>query len=181
MTDLKTEGYSTLEAVQAQLEPFREKGWLTYWNGTTIIPGPITHVGTGNTPFEAVLFSSHSNFTYRDVFFDAPLDDLSDIYNITNSYYTSASLTGVLGGASKIPRNGLSKKQMIYLQGQVNKALGSGLMSRYWDIPAWPVSRRINIWHQLEELGIGMLNADAIDEAARWDWRWCNILGLELC
>jgi hypothetical protein len=70
---------------------------------------------------------------------------------------------------------------MIYLQGQVNKAINLGLMSRYWDIPAWPVSRRINIWHQLEELGIGMLNADAIDEAARWDWRWCNILGLELC
>lgn len=181
MTDLKTEGYWTLEAVRAQLEQFREKGWLTYWNGPTIIPGPITHVGTGNTPFETVLNSSYSNSKYRDVFFDAPLEDLSHIYNITNSYYTSASLTGVLGGASKIPRNGLSKKQMIYLRGQVNKAIGLGLMSRYWDITAWPVSRRINIRHQFEELEIGMLNADAINEAARWDWRWCNILGLELC
>jgi hypothetical protein len=28
---------------------------------------------------------------------------------------------------------------------------------------------------------IGVLNADAINEAARWDWRWCNVLGLELC
>ena len=181
LTDLKTEGFSTLEAVQAQLDSFRQKGWLTYWNGTTVVPGPITHVGTGNTPFEAVLNSSYSNSTYRDVFFDAPLDDLSEIYNISNSYYTSASLTGVLGGMSKIPRNGLSKKQMMFLQGQVGKAADLGLVSRYWDIPAWPVSRRINIWHQLEELGIGMLNADAIDEAARWDWRWCNILGLELC
>ncbi|KAE9372997.1 hypothetical protein N431DRAFT_438399 [Stipitochalara longipes BDJ] len=181
MTDLKTEGFSTLEAVQAQLESFRQKGWLTYWNGTDVIPGPITHVGTGNTPFEAVLNSSYSNSTYRDVFFDAPLNGLSEIYNISNSYYTSASLTGVLGGLSKIPRDGLSKKQMIFLQGQVNQAAELGLASRYWDIPAWPVSRRINIWHQLEELGIGMLNADAIDEAARWDWRWCNILGLELC
>jgi len=37
MTDLKTEGFSTLAAVQAQLEPFRQKGWLTYWNGTTAV------------------------------------------------------------------------------------------------------------------------------------------------
>lgn len=72
MTDLKTEGFSTLEAVQEQLQPFREKGWLTYWNGTAIIPGPILHVGTGNTPFDAVLDSNYANSTYRDVFFDAP-------------------------------------------------------------------------------------------------------------
>jgi hypothetical protein len=181
MTDLKTEGFSTLAAVQAQLEPCRQKGWLTYWNGTAVIPGPITHVGTGNTPFEAVLNSSYSNSTYRDVFFDAPLHNLSHIYNLSNSYYTSTSLTGVLGGKSRIPRNGLTKKQMIFLRGQVDKATELGLVSRYWDIPPWPVSRRINIWHQLEELELGMLNADAIDEAARWDWRWCNVLGLELC
>lgn len=181
MTDLKTEGFSTLEAVQTQLEPFRRRGWLTYWNGSSLIPGPITHVGTGNTPFEAVLNSSFSNSTYRDVFFDAPLHELSSMYNISNSYYTSTSLTAVLGGGSKIPRNGLSKKQMIFLRGQADKAAEMGLVSRYWDIPPWPVSRRINIWHQLEEIGIGMLNADAIDVAARWDWRWCNVLGLQLC
>lgn len=115
------------------------------------------------------------------MFFDAPLNNLSDIYNISNSYYTSASLTSVLGGASEIPPNGLSKKQMAFLQEQVNKAIDLGLVSRYWDIPAWPVSRMTDIWHQLEELEIGILNADAIDEAARWDWRWCNVLGLELC
>jgi hypothetical protein len=181
MTDLKTEGFSTLEGVQAQLEPFREKGWLTYWNGTALVPGPITHVGTGNTPFAAVLNSSYSNSTYRDVFFDAPLNDLSDIYNASNSYYASASLNWVLGGKTKIPHNGLSKDQMMFLKTQVDTAASLGLVSRYWDIPPWPVARRTNIWHQLEELGIGMLNADAIDEAARWNWRWCNVLSLELC
>jgi len=181
MTDLKTEGFSTLEAVQAQLEPFREKGWLTYWNGTALVPGPITHVGTGYTPFAAVLNSSYSNSTYRSVFFDAPLHDLSDIYNASNSYYTSASLTGVLGGKTNVGHNGLSRDQMTFLQGQVDRAKELGLVSRYWDIPSWPVARRTNIWHQLEELGIGMLNADAINEAARWNWRWCNVLGLELC
>ena len=182
MTDLKTEGSSTLDAVQQQLEPFRQKGWLTYWNGTGIVPGPITHVGTGNTPFEAVLNSSYANSTYRDVFFDAPLDGLSaDIYNISNTYYTSTSLTGIFGGKANIPHSGLSKHQMGVVKSQIDQATSLGLASRYWDIPAWPVSRRVHIWNQLEGLGISMLNADAIVEAARWDWRWCNVLGLELC
>ena len=181
MTDLKTEGFSTLEAVQEQLQPFREKGWLTYWNGTAIVPGPILHVGTGNTPFDAVLNSTYANSTYRDVFFDAPLDNLTDIYNISNSYYTSTSLTGVLGGVTKIPFKGLKKDQMAEVAGQIERAQSLGLVSRYWDIPAWPVVTRMNIWKQLEEVGIGMLNADAIEEAARFNWRLCNVLGLQLC
>ena len=181
MTDLKTEGFSTLDAVQQQLDPFRQKGWLTYWNGSAIVPGPILHVGTGNTPFEAVLNSSYSNSTYRDVFFDAPLNNLSDIYNVSNSYYTSTSLTGIFGGKANIPHSGLSKGQMKVLKSQIGLATSLGLVSRYWDIPTWPVNRRVHIWNQLEGLGIGMLNADAIEEAARWNWRWCNVLGLELC
>ncbi len=181
LTDLKTEGFSTLAAVQQQLDSFRQKGWLTYWNGTAIVPGPITHVGTGNTPFAAILNSTYANATYRDVFFDAPLAALTNAYNISNSYYTSTSLTGVLGGKSKIPPSGLSREQMHTLKTQVDRADSLGLVSRYWDIPGWPVSRRMTIWKQLEVLGIGMLNADAIEQAARWNWRWCNILGLQLC
>jgi len=178
MTDLKTEGFSTLAAVQQQLEPLRQKGWLSYWNGTSVVPGPITHVATGNTPFAGVLNSTFSNSTYRAVFFDAPLDKLSDIYNASNSYYASTSLTGLF---HKIPDNGLKKVQMIEAKGQVDLAAKLGLVSRYWDIPAWPVSKRTKIWSQMEDLSVGMLNADAIDEAARWNWKWCNVLGLELC
>jgi len=180
MTDLKTEGFSTLEAVQLQLEPFRRKGWLTYWNGTDIIPGPITHVGTGNTPFDAVLNSTYSNSTYRDIFFDAPLDKLSSIYNTSNSYYTSTSLKGLFGAAN-IPHSGLKKGQMTVVKRQIEQANSLGLVSRYWDIPGWPVDTRTKIWDQLEEVGVGMLNADAIQTAARWNWRWCNVLGLHLC
>lgn len=180
MTDLKTEGFSTLEAVQTQLQSFREKGWLTYWNGTDIILGPIIHVGTGNTPFEAVLNSTYANSTYRDVFFDAPLHKLSSMYNNSNSYYSSTSLTGLFGAAN-IPHSGLKKSQMMVVKAQIDLAKSLGLVSRYWDIPGWPVDTRTKIWDQLEQAGVGMLNADAISIAARWNWRWCNVLGLHLC
>jgi hypothetical protein len=180
MTDLKTEGFSTLEAVHQQLEPLRQKGWLTYWNGTDIVPGPITHVATGKTPFEAILNSTFSNSTYRSVFFDAPLDKLSSIYNISNSYYASTSLTGFFGKL-KIPHSGLTKSQMITVKAQIDQAESLGLVSRYWDIPAWPSNTRTKIWDQLEQAGVGILNVDAIEIAARWNWRWCNVLGLKLC
>lgn len=136
MTDLKTEGFSTLEAVQQQLEPFRQRGWLTYWNGTGLVPGPITHVATGNTPFAAILNSTYSNSTYRSVFFDAPLDQLSNAYNASNSYYASVSISRVFGGKKKIAHVGLSKEQLATVKAQIDQAASLGLASRYWDLPA---------------------------------------------
>lgn len=181
MTDLKTEGFSTLNAVQEQLESLRQRGWLTYWNGTDVVPGPITHVATGNTPFDGILNSSFSNDTFRSSFFDAPLDRLSNQYNISNSYYASTSLKSIFGGSQTILNGGFQKSQMTTVKNQLDLAADLGLVSRYWDIPSWPVTRRMKIWRQLEGMGVGMLNADAIEEAARWNWRWCNILGLQLC
>jgi hypothetical protein len=182
MTDLKTEGFSTLAAVQEQLEPLRQKGWLAYWNGTAIVPGPITHVRTGNTPFAAVLNSSYSNSTYRSIFLDTPLDELStNMCNASNSYYSSVSVNKVFAGKAKIPHDGLSKTQLATVKSQIDRASSLGLVSRYWDLPAWPVTRRMTVWEQLEALGVGMLNVDAIEEAARWNWKWCHILRLNLC
>lgn len=178
MTDLKTEGFSTLEAVQEQLHPFREKGWLTYWNGTAIVPGPIIHVGTGNTPFEAILNSTYSNTTYRDVFFDAPLDALTPSYNISNSYYASTSMSHIF---PHIPHGGLSKAKLAVMKVQIEVAKELGLVSRYWNTPSWPVTKRMSVWKQLVDLDVGMLNVDEILEAARWNWKWCGVLGLNLC
>jgi hypothetical protein len=181
MIDMKTEGTATFDAVQEQLTPLCEKGWLTVWNGTSIIPGPITVVGSGNTPFSSVLNSTSTNSTYRSIFFDAPLNNLTSAYNISNSYYASTSITALFGGPHKLPLSGLTQTQLATLKTQTTRASELGLVSRYWDIPGWPVVRMMTIWRQLEELQVGMLNADAIDEAARFNWRWCNILGLQLC
>ncbi|GAB7347086.1 hypothetical protein MBLNU459_g3217t1 [Dothideomycetes sp. NU459] len=72
LVDLKTDGPTTLPVVEQQLEGLRSKGYLTYFNGTHTIPGAITVVGTGNTPFDQLI----ANTTYRDIFFDAPLERL---------------------------------------------------------------------------------------------------------
>ncbi|TKA69100.1 hypothetical protein B0A49_04415, partial [Cryomyces minteri] len=72
LVDFKTAGRDLFPHVQDQLSVLRSKGYLTYFNGSATIMGPVTVVGTGNTPFDLIT----SNDTYRDVFFDAPLESL---------------------------------------------------------------------------------------------------------
>ncbi|CZT48349.1 uncharacterized protein RSE6_09030 [Rhynchosporium secalis] len=75
LIDFKTSGPALWPQLDAQLTPFRKKGYLTFFNGTGIVERPITIVVTGNAPFDLLT----ANDTYRDVFFDAPLHELADL------------------------------------------------------------------------------------------------------
>ena len=74
LIDYKTSGKPLHPFVLKQLQPLREKKYLTHFNGTDVVEGPITIVATGNAPFDLLM----QNATYRDVFFDAPLDQMAD-------------------------------------------------------------------------------------------------------
>lgn len=74
MIDFKSFGPALWQKLNEQLTALREKGYLTYFNGTSIVENPITVVGTGNAPFDLLAAES-----YRDVFFDAPLDEMADL------------------------------------------------------------------------------------------------------
>lgn len=75
LVDFKTDGQELWSYVSEQLEPLRQRNYLTYFNGTSTITGPITVVATGNAPFNKVVQVAH----YRDIFFDAPLDLMANI------------------------------------------------------------------------------------------------------
>ena len=74
LIDFKTSGSALWPHVQSALQPLREKNYMTRFNGTKMIRGPITVVGTGNTPFDLV--SSEETNPHHDVFYDAPLDEM---------------------------------------------------------------------------------------------------------
>lgn len=80
LIDFKTSGSALWPYVQSALQPLREKNYLTRSNGTQVTRGPITVVGTGNTPFDLV--NSDETNPHHDVFFDAPLGEM---YEATNS------------------------------------------------------------------------------------------------
>jgi hypothetical protein len=55
------------------LKPFIEADWLTVVENGVLRKGPLTIVGTGETPLEAVLAAEP-----RYIFYDAPLLTLSE-------------------------------------------------------------------------------------------------------
>ncbi|KAK5454690.1 Altered inheritance of mitochondria protein 6 [Exophiala xenobiotica] len=75
LIDFKSFGPALWRKLNEQLTALREKGYLTYFNGTSIVERPITVVGTGNAPFDLLAVDEG----YRDVFFDAPLDEMADL------------------------------------------------------------------------------------------------------
>ena len=72
LLDFKTSGADLWPHVLAQLEPLRSRNYLTYFNGTDLVHGPVTAVCTGGCPFDLTL----SIGTNRDIFFDAPLEEM---------------------------------------------------------------------------------------------------------
>ena len=175
LLDFKTDAKETWTIVQEQLKPLRQRGMLTSWNGTTkiITQRPVTVVGTGNAPFDLIV----ANSTYRDIFFDAPLDQLNSTYSPENSYYASVSFQKGIGKFLFRP----SWSQTRHVKSQIAAASRYGLKARYWDTPSWPIARRNKIWNLLVDNGIGVLSVDDVVSAGRWNWNWCVVAGLVLC
>lgn len=74
LIDVKSDGEDIWPLLFEQLEPLRRSGYLSHWNGTDINIRPVTVVASGNAPYHLIL----QNSTYRDIFCDAPLDQLGD-------------------------------------------------------------------------------------------------------
>lgn len=191
LIDFKTDGAATWPVVMEQLAPLRERGYLTHFNGRELVHRPITVVGTGNTPFSLVT----SNTSYRDIFFDAPLDKLVDsdtslktsrkssrgqgisdmpstlaatTFNITNSYYASVSFKAAIGFPWPFH---FTQRQMDLIRAQVRIAHRIGLKVRYWGLPSWPRSLRNHVWRVLTQEGVDILNVDDLVDATKGEWK----------
>jgi len=118
----QTDGATTFPYVVKALQPLRDNNWLTTVNGSTIIPGPITVIGTGNTPLNQV-----QGVSSRDYFFDAPLTLLNTTFsNITRSVSPIASVdfAAVFGD---VRNTTLNSTQMATLTSQIAVATSKGI------------------------------------------------------
>ena len=121
LIDFKTSGSTLWPHVQSALQPLREKNYLTRSNGTQIIRGPITVVGTGNTPFDLV--KSEETNPHHDVFFDAPL---SEMYQEGTSSKQDVDLADTTKVAS-----GNARKRRSDAEGQGKSGTTSGDSNAY--------------------------------------------------
>ncbi|EPS35992.1 hypothetical protein H072_10420 [Dactylellina haptotyla CBS 200.50] len=173
--DLKTGVEETWPLVAAQLEPLRKRNWLTKWDGETIIPGPVTVIGTGSANWETLIVNKTRP---RDYFVDAPLlsigteseqldkDGKVPLYDHTSSPFATTSLPAAVGYV----RGQLSSKQLKKVEDLVKKAKDRGIKVRIWETPGWSTKRRHNIWRQLMDIPVGLLNTDDLEDAAFGDW-----------
>ncbi|CAK3938805.1 altered inheritance of mitochondria 6 homolog ARB_06966-like [Lecanosticta acicola] len=165
--DVKTDGATTWPAVVKALQPLRSAGYLTTVNGTEgVTSGPVTVIGTGNTPLNQV-----QGVTPRDYFYDAPIPTLNSSFsNITASVSPIAS-TDFAVQFGNVRNETFNATQMALLNAQVKTAHDKGIMVRYWDQPGWPVGTRNAVWRTLWNAGVDLLNVDDLEGAANF---WQN-------
>ncbi|KAI5806953.1 PLC-like phosphodiesterase [Geopyxis carbonaria] len=167
--DIKTPGAATLPVVLEHLEPLRTpRNYLTTWNGTHVVPGPVTVHLTGETPFDLMV----ANRTYRDYFYDAPLVAIADgdpRFNSTNSLMSSTPFGRDVG---KIfwGGGGVSPDMLKTVRKHIKAAHDRGIGVRYWSTPGWPISVRNEVWHTLVAEGVDLLNVDDLRGAAMMEW-----------
>ncbi|KAJ3538203.1 hypothetical protein NM208_g6009 [Fusarium decemcellulare] len=178
--DVKDDPVTTWPLVLEQLKPLRDKGYLSRHEkiypevtNQSFWPGPVTVVGTGNIVKRRdvnVGIEPERWHQYHDVFLDASLDLIdrpgfcqrNDTYCLEvqeNEFYTaSVSFWRAIGTV----RLGFGKSQLKTLRDQIHTARQLNLISRYWELPSWPISYRNYVWRILAQEGIGLLNADDI-------------------
>ncbi|KAG7729800.1 hypothetical protein KL933_000880 [Ogataea haglerorum] len=161
--DMKTDGLATWPYVYNALEPLRKKNYLSTYDSAngTWKQGPVTVIGTGNTPFEQV-----EKLTARDVFFDGVLGGLNDSFTAYISPIASSSLEALVGKVESV--DGLNSSQTQQLSQAISDAHAKGIYTRIWDTPWWPVEKQTNVWRQILQAGSDFLNADDLEYAVHF-------------
>lgn len=162
--DLKTAADETWPAVLEALEPLRTGEWLTTFDGKERFNRPVTVIGTGNTLLEDVRKASP-----RDVFFDAPLSQLSNAeYAELTADESPIASTNFASSFGDVRRRELDDTQLSLLKSQIGTAHDKGIKARYWNQPAYPIGTRNAIWRTLWDEGVDLLNVDDLKGASEF-------------
>lgn len=170
LVDHKTAGAETFDELDRELQPLRDLGYLTFWNGTSRVMRPLTIVASGEAPFESILNLPNN---HRDIFWDAKLESMTSLhddyaseppvygYNISNSYYASTRWgLARLQPAQHEPGKKTTAWTIERDVNHIEQAKARGLVSRYWDTPSGPPNLQEIVWRVLNEKQIGILNMD---------------------
>lgn len=145
----------------------RSGGYLSSVNGTTLTQGPVTVIGTGNTPLELV-----QPLEQRDYFSDAPIPTLGTTFSNITSLVSPIASTDFVANFGPVIGTTLNETQVDLLRKQVQIAHAKGIKLRYWNQPSWPVSTRNGLWRQLRSEGVDLINVDDVASAAGIDYDW---------
>ena len=127
LIDFKSSDTGTLDAVVAALQPLRDGGYLSYFDGSNFVQKQVTVSCSGNAPFDRI--QSGDGVPNRDVFYDAKLDAWDSAFSSQNSNYASASFKDAIGNPGGV--DSFSQSQKDAVSSQVSTAHDAGLKVRY--------------------------------------------------
>jgi hypothetical protein len=168
--DVKTDGETTFPYVVKALEPLRQAGYLTYYNGTAVTSGPVTVIGTGNTPLNQVQGVNATPENPRDYFYDAPIPTLGTTFSNITADVSPIASTDFAVQFGTVTNQTFNASQLSLLESQVATAHSKGIKLRYWDQPGWPIGTRNAIWRILWDAGVDILNVDDLEGISNF-WR----------
>ncbi|GAA98952.1 uncharacterized protein L969DRAFT_51253 [Mixia osmundae IAM 14324] len=151
------------QALQSELRSLREAGYLTTYDTQTETwsRSAITVVGTGATPMQGVL-----EMTQRDIFFDVPMSMIADSATIDST----VSVTSISDYQEHVNWNGREphgrENAIQVVKSLIKDSKKSGILSRFWNTPSWPIYARDAVWRMLLDAGVDVLNADDLVAAA---------------
>jgi hypothetical protein len=160
LIDIKTDGPSTFDKLYEVLQPLRTAGYLTTWSSSSPspVPGPLTIIGTGDTPLASVQALGHAASRPRDIFLDAVLDlipqDKENTLNRTVCPLASSDFQKSVGASWTVPAVARPRIRRL-----VEAAHERGIQARFWHTPGFPVLARC----VASCFGVGPRNAGAID------------------
>jgi len=162
LIDLKSKG-DTWGYVNKHIGPLRDRGYLTYLDGDTIISCPITVVITGKPLLKKVLENK-----FQDIFFDAELAGMGEgkqkECNWSNSFLASTNFGTAVGNFTTI--NDFTEKHLEQMEQDIKAARSRGIKVRYWNTPVDPDELRLHIRTVLSDK-VDYVNEDIfIKEAA---------------
>lgn len=160
------------------LRPLLDRGYLTTYNTTsaTLTRGPLTIIGTGNTPLSHVYYSPT-----RVIFYDAPLRKVHKPAHIPASPYGPAiqieldkTISPMASG--KIPpwthiETALypsSNAAVAWMRHRTDEARRRGIKSRWWGAAGQPEWLRRRMWALQKEAQTDWINGDDLADLARW-------------
>lgn len=126
LVDFKGDGDSTWDAVFSALQPLRDAGYLSNWDGSQFVSAPITVVTTGNAPLSKAANGSAN--PSHDMFMDSRVNESLDGFNTSNTYYSSADFESAITSSGSAP---LSSENQQKLSDQVSAAHAKGFLTRY--------------------------------------------------
>ncbi|OJJ47144.1 hypothetical protein ASPZODRAFT_132095 [Penicilliopsis zonata CBS 506.65] len=155
--------------VDALLDPFRQKGYLTHLNGSQVVHRPVTVMFSGRVA------SGDMDMVAPDIFFDRTLDDLvledEEEHPQQSPKTPPGTAANVMAATANFkesigrPHRGrFSPRQVELIRAQVQAAHRRGLLARYEGLPQWHGKLRDLIWQTLVQAGADLIEV----EGGRW-------------